>query len=59
MQTLADGTVLLNLPQTMWRPITGGCTCQFCKSHPDLFPSWDTLACHPDQRHTWVVHNPN
>lgn len=58
MKTTTDGTVFLPLPKSMHRPITGGCQCKFCHEHPDMTPMWDTLAGHPDERHTWVVHYP-
>lgn len=58
MKTTNDGTVFLPLPKTMHRPITGGCQCGFCSKHPDRTPMWDTLAGHPNERYTWVVHYP-
>jgi hypothetical protein len=53
-----DGTVFISLPDTMRRPITGGCQCSYCHGHKDQTPMWDTLAAHADERHTWVVHYP-
>jgi hypothetical protein len=53
-----DGTVFVSLPDSMHRPINGGCQCPFCNAHPDLIPSWDTIAAHPDANHTWTVHYP-
>lgn len=58
MKILDDGTVLLRLPVTMQREISGGCQCPFCKTHPDHLPMWDALAGHPRDGRTWTVHAP-
>lgn len=34
------------LPEA-WRPIEGGCGCDYCKTHPDQTPMWDTLVVKP------------
>ena len=52
-------TVFAPLPKTLQRPIAGGCSCRWCKTHPDAVPMWDTLAWHPDSRESWTVHYPD
>jgi hypothetical protein len=53
------------LPAEMQRPISGGCQCFFCKTHPDLVPMWDTLAVRKEKslpgvtEYTWTVHYPD
>jgi len=37
-------TVFVPLPVEAQSPISGGCGCDFCKSHPDRKPMWDTLV---------------
>ena len=37
-------TTFVKLPEPLRRPIEGGCSCNFCKEHPRLTPSWDTVA---------------
>lgn len=60
MKTLDDGTVVMPLPHLMRRPISGGCQCPFCKTHPDRTPMWDALAGHPkDPGFTWTIHYPD
>ena len=58
METRKDGTTFIPLPHTMRKPITGGCQCPYCHAHPHQIPMWDTLAGHPDERYSWVVHYP-
>jgi hypothetical protein len=58
-KTANDGTVFLPLPNEWQRPIKGGCQCPYCHAHPERPPMWDTLAGHPDTRHTWLVHYPD
>lgn len=55
------GVIYLRLPKELRRPITSGCDCKYCKAHPDIPPTWDTLAVptgdKPDQT-SWTVHMP-
>lgn len=62
-----DETIFVPLPQEAWREIKGGCTCSYCKAHPSLIPSWDTLAIGATKaigerrtflETTWTVHRP-
>lgn len=57
-----SGTTYVRLPVQLQRPIeaTGNvrCSCQFCQAHPNLMPSWDTLAI-PKSGTAWVVHMPD
>ena len=59
------GHVYMRLPAALQRPITGGCSCSFCRQHPDRTPAWDTLAIttrRPQQQsadHAWTVHMPD
>ena len=58
MKVHKDGTTFLPLPVSMHKAVTGGCQCQYCVKHPNKTPMWDTLAGHPDERYSWVVHYP-
>lgn len=55
--------VYVRLDESLQRPCEGGCSCDWCKSHPSSVPTWDTLAIplrpfeHGDK--TWTVHMPN
>ena len=40
-------TIFVALPAECWRPIEGGCGCDWCKAHPDQVPQWDTLVVNP------------
>lgn len=52
-------TLFVALPVELQRTIEGGCSCPYCKSHPNQTPMWDTLAIDAKaQRHTWIVHYP-
>lgn len=44
-QTLhrAEAHVALRIPRHMARPISGGCQCRYCTTHPNEAPAWDTL----------------
>jgi hypothetical protein len=57
-----DGsTLFVVLPPEACEPVEGGCSCDYCKAHPDRTPMWDTLAVASDPRdkpYTWLVHNP-
>lgn len=53
-----DGTLCMRIPAELARKIEGGCSCEYCKAHPDQPPTWDTLCVHPDAPHSWTVHNP-
>jgi hypothetical protein len=55
------GTIFVPLPKESQSVIEGGCTCNYCKAHPELTPMWDTLAIATKARgsdHTWTVHYP-
>jgi hypothetical protein len=53
------GTLWVPLPSDLQEPIASECDCQFCKTHPDAKPMWDTLALRADGTgHTWTVHYP-
>lgn len=63
------GSAYLRIPQELRTPITGGCSCTYCKAHPKEVPSWDTLGIPLNQdfrngtgisqhAHTWTVHAP-
>ncbi len=49
-------TTFITLPETLARPIDGGCQCPYCKSHPNHVPAWDVLAS--DGKKSWTVHYP-
>jgi hypothetical protein len=55
-------TIFIALPSECWRPIEGGCGCDWCKSHPDQVPQWDTLVVNPQPskrpEYTSVCHYP-
>jgi hypothetical protein len=56
---LVGGKLFVALPVELQRTIEGGCSCAYCKAHPDKTPMWDTLAIDARaQRHTWTVHYP-
>jgi hypothetical protein len=46
--TRRNDTVFVALPIEAQRPIAGGCSCDWCKTHPDRTPMWDTLAVPAD-----------
>lgn len=47
------------LPQLIQREIDGGCSCAFCRKHPEKIPAWDTLALAANgEGRTWTVHYP-
>jgi hypothetical protein len=57
--------IYLRIDPGLRRPIDGGCSCTYCRNHPDSRPMWDTLAIPldpigstPDRRGTWTVHAP-
>jgi hypothetical protein len=55
------GAVYVRIPRELARPITGGCQCDYCRAHPALVPTWDTLGVPLlGQRgaDTWTVHAP-
>lgn len=57
--TRVGDTLFVPLPQLIQREIEGGCSCDFCKAHPDKIPAWDTLALAASgEGHTWTVHYP-
>lgn len=51
-----ESTTFIRLPDSLQRPITGGCQCSYCKAHPAKAPAWDTLAS--DGKTSWTVHYP-
>lgn len=55
--------IFLRLPAELCRPISGGCTCAYCKARPELTPTWDTLGVPHDQpglhTTTWTLHMPD
>ena len=53
-------TIFVALPKEAWRKIEGGCGCDFCKSHPELEPQWDTLVVDATgkSRYTTTCHYP-
>jgi len=59
MHTAKDGTIFVPLTHNLRRAINGGCQCPHCKAHPHDVPMWDTLAAHPDSKHSWIVHFPD
>jgi len=58
------GHVYMRIPADLQKPITGGCSCSFCRQHPDRTPMWDTLAVTTrapkdgDHDHAWTIHMP-
>lgn len=57
-----DSTIFIRLPAEQQREC-GGCSCSYCKAHPEETPRWDTLAVavdKPDGPDTcWTVHMPD
>ena len=51
-------TIFIPLPPEMWRPITGGCSCDHCWNKPGNVAYWDTLATAVGCDFTWTVHKP-
>lgn len=56
-------TIFIRLPPDRQREC-GGCSCAYCKAHPELTPRWDTLAVALDKPAegndcTWTVHMPD
>ena len=52
-----DGiTILIPLPRDQWRPIDGGCVCDYCLDSEVSY--WDTLAVSTKRSHSWTVHMP-
>jgi hypothetical protein len=55
--------VYVRLPRALQQP-TNGCSCPYCREHPDDPPMWDTLAIplypkqHPDA-YAFTVHAPD
>ena len=39
-----DASIFIPLPPAARRDIPGGCDCQWCLSHPECQPQWDTLS---------------
>lgn len=51
-------TLYLHIPDELSTPCDG-CSCDYCKAHPDRIPRWDTLAvCDEHGGHSWTVHYP-
>lgn len=57
--THRNGTSFVALPVEAQLPIPHGCSCPFCKAHPDKPPMWDTLAVSADEPRAWTVHYPD
>lgn len=38
-----DSAVYLRIPKELQRPIDK-CQCPYCKAHPEVAPTWDTLV---------------
>lgn len=53
------GAVYLRIPRELQRS-TDGCSCNYCKAHPNETPSWDTLGVPltGERRTTWTLHAP-
>lgn len=53
-------TIFTPLASQAKRLIPGGCQCDWCKSHPNETPMWDTLAIDATSEHSnaWTVHYP-
>ena len=65
MSVIARGpdAIYLRLPAALQRDC-GGCSCDYCKAHPEHTPTWDTLAIpmhETDKRNdtSWTVHMPD
>jgi len=57
-----NNTIFVPLPRALWRSC-GGCSCAFCKVHPETGPYLDTLAIDAttkagDFNHAWTCHAP-
>lgn len=50
-------TLFIRLPHTLRKPISGGCNCPYCMTHPNQAPKWDTLAV-DEKGNSWTVHHP-
>jgi hypothetical protein len=37
-------TIFVSLPRGAGSHIPGGCSCDYCKAHPEHEPMWDTLV---------------
>jgi hypothetical protein len=48
----------LRIPASLQEPISGGCSCNYCRQHPTLTPMWDTLGVPQDSGTTWTLHAP-
>jgi hypothetical protein len=58
-------TIFMALPESLRRPIVGGCQCPYCRANPKEVPSWDTLAVGTKaakdlggSEYSWTVHYP-
>lgn len=52
-------TLFIALPVEARRPC-GGCSCDWCKAHPETIPTWDTLAVDiSGKENAWTVHFPD
>jgi hypothetical protein len=58
------GAIYMRLPQDLQREC-GGCSCDYCKAHPEIKPAWDTLVVSGerqtriDRDWSWTVHMPD
>jgi hypothetical protein len=58
-----DNTLFMRLPAELQTPCNG-CSCPWCKAHPEAIPMWDTLAVAIQKSGagsdtTWTCHMPN
>jgi hypothetical protein len=58
--TRVGDTIFIPLPRLFQTEIKGGCNCDFCRSHPNEIPAWDTIAVDATgtNKRTWTVHAP-
>jgi hypothetical protein len=57
----AKDAIYLRIPRSLAKDIELGCSCDYCKAHPDKTPKWDTL-CVPlkgSYQYACTVHMPD
>lgn len=56
-------TIFIRIPRQLQEPCRLGCSCDYCKAHPNEVPAWDTLAVGATSPKTndyaWTVHMPD
>jgi len=55
------GAVYVRIPRESAELIEDGCSCTYCKAHPNEPPRWDTLGipiAGSRWRFTWTLHAP-